>query len=181
MPDTAKRRLVPLASGRVKSPVRLRQMLAVHFGGATRIEIEEMVPAWLEFERDSLSRMGLQSATLGRDTHLGSRIRSIGEKIAVHIYVTTLEAYDRFLPGGPDHAHLRDIIFWYLGQSFDIDVALWLPQPEVRPAVLGQTTRLGWMACIAPDPGNPDHQTRVTRFHLTPVRDDPPEIRQAAA
>ena len=170
--DTVKLRLVPLALGRVKSPVKLRQMLGEHFGQDIRFEVEELVPEWLDFEPDSLSRMGLQSATLGRDTHLGSRLRSIGEKIVLHVHVPTLETYDRFLPGGPDHAHLRDITYWYLGQSYDIEISLWLPQPEVRPAVLGASTRLGWMACVAPDPGNPDHMTRATRYRLTPAHED---------
>lgn len=179
--DTVKLRLVPLAIGRVKSPVRLRQMLAEHFGGKIRFDVEELVPEWLQFEPDSLSRMGLQSASLGRDTHLGSRVRSIGEKVVLHVHVPTLEAYDRFLPGGPDHAHLRDITFWYLGQSYDIEVSLWLPQPEVRPAVLGASTRLGWMACVAPDAGNPDHMTRATRYRLAPEYEDYANLKVRAA
>ena len=181
VPDTARRRLVPLAAGRVKSPVRLRQILQVHFGDAIHVKIEEMVPAWLNFEKNSLSKLGMQGATLGRDVHLGSRVRSISEKITVHVHVPTLEAYDRFLPGGPDHAHLRDLVFWYLGQAFDIDVALWLPEPEVRPAVLGESARLGWMACIAPDPGNADHLARVTRYDLRPAGREDPGLQQKAA
>ena len=181
VPDTARRRLVPLAAGRVKSPVRLRQLLQVHFSESAEITIQEMVPAWLEFERNSLSRIGQQAATLGRDTHLGSRVRSISEKITVHVRVPTLAAYDRFLPGGPDYDHLRDLIFWYLGQSFDIDVALWLPEPEVRPAILGESARLGWMACLAPDEGNPDHLARVTRFDLKPARMENPDPMTRAA
>ena len=168
VPDTVKLRVAPLAGGRVKSPVRLRQMLQVHFDGRADIDVEEMVPSWLEFEPDALCRLGLQGASLGQNLHLGSRARSIGEKIYLHVRVPTLAAYDRFLPGGPDHTHLRDLTFWYLGQAFDIEVCLWLPQPQVCAAVLGQTTRLGWMACVAPDPGNPDHMTRTTRYRLVP-------------
>ena len=181
VPDTAKQRLAPLAAGRVKSPVRLRQMLQVHFGETVKIDIEELVPAWLEFEPSALSRMGRQAATMGRDIHMGKKVRSIGEKITVHVYVKTYDAYCRFLPGGVDHAHLRDLTFWYLGRAFDIEVALWLPKPEIRPAILGQSIQMGWMACIAPDPGNPDHLTRVTRFELLPVKQNYPETRPAAA
>ncbi len=179
--DTVKLRLAPLALGRVKSPVRLRQMLNVHFEDRAQIEIEEMVPTWLEFETDAMGQMGVQSATMGRDLHLGSRARSIGEKVRLHVRVPTLEAYDRFLPGGPDHAHLRDICFWYLGQVYDLEVCLWLPQPMVTPAVLGQSTRLGWMACIAPDPGQPDHMTRTTRYRLVPDDAPPDALKQRVA
>lgn len=181
VPDTARQRLVPLASGRVKSPVRLRQMLQVHFGKAVEVDIDELVPAWLEFEPGSLCQVGLQGASLGRDLHLGSRVRSISEKIVIQIRVQDYDAYNRFLPGGPDHAHLRDLVFWYLGQSYDIEIMLWLPQPEVRPAILGQSTRLGWMACIAPDADNPDHLTRVTQFRLTRGEEEMAEPRLAAA
>ena len=179
--DTVKLRVASLAGGRVKSPVRLKQMLQVHFDGRATIDVEEMIPSWLEFEPDSLSCLGMQGATLGRNVHLGSRARSIGEKIYLHVRVPTLEAYDRFLPGGPDHTHLRDLTFWYLGQAFDIEVCLWLPQPEVSPAILAQTTRLGWMACIAPDPGNPDHMTRTTRFRLVPEFESLETLRLRAA
>lgn len=179
--DTVKLRLAPLASGRIKSPVRLRQMLQVHFGTAARIKVEEMVPAWLEFEPDALSRVGMQGATLGQNVHLGSRVRSIGEKIRLHLQVPTLAAYDRFLPGGPDHVQLRDLVFWYLGQAFEIEVVLWLPEPQIQPAILGKTTRLGWMACLAPDPGNPDHRVDATHYRLAPNRQHSREIERQAA
>ncbi|WP_281993374.1 type VI secretion system baseplate subunit TssG [Sulfitobacter geojensis] len=183
VPDTAKQRLAPLAAGRIKSPVKLRQMLQVHFGDAVKVDIDEFEPAWLEFEPDALCQMGRQSATMGRDATLGERVLSIGEKITIQIYVENYDAYLRFLPGGADHAHLRDLTFWYLGRAFDIEVALWLPKPEIRPAVLGQTIMMGWMACIAPDPNNPDHLLRVTRFELAPLSDtqDDTETRPAAA
>lgn len=169
LPDTARMRLAPLAQGRVKSPVRLQQMLQVHFGDRAIFSVEEMVTSWLEFEPDSLSRLGMQGSTLGRNIHLGSRVRSIGEKFRLHVHVPDFDTYRRFLPGGLDHATMRDVVFWYLGQTFDVEIALWLPEPEVRPAVLGDvSTQLGWMAALAPDPGNPEHQTHAATFALTP-------------
>ncbi|MFK7836771.1 MAG: type VI secretion system baseplate subunit TssG [Sulfitobacter sp.] len=181
LPDAARKRLAPLAAGRVKSPVKLRQMLQELFGTSVRIDIEELVPSWLEFEENALTKVGMQSATMGRDLHLGSKVRSIGEKITIHVYVDNYETYERFLPGGVDQIELRDLVFWYLGQAFDIEVCLWLPKPEIRPAVLGQTIKVGWMACIAPDPDNPDHLLRVTRFQLTPDTDRHTPTRPAAA
>jgi type VI secretion system protein ImpH len=170
MDDTARLRLAPLAMGRVKSPVRLQQMLQVHFGNDIVIAVDEMIPTWLEFEPDALCRLGAQSSTLGRDLHLGNRVRSIAEKFHLHIRVPDFAAYQRFLPGGADHDALRDLVFWYLGQRFEIEVLLWLPVPEVRPAILGQSTQLGWMACVAPDYDNPDHRINATRFRLRPAR-----------
>ncbi len=170
--DTVKLRLVPLAMGRVKSAVRLRQMLELHF--ETDVEVQEMVPTWMEFEPDSLSRLGVQGSSLGRDMHLGSRVQSIGEKICIHVRVPTLAAYRRFLPGGTGNAHLRDIVFWYLGRVFEVDVAVWLPRREVPAARLGATAELGWMACIAPSvpAGSENEYLRGTIYRLDPTAQD---------
>lgn len=178
--DTVKLRLAPLAMGRVKSPVRLQQMLSVHFAGTVSVDIEEMVPTWLEFEPDALCRVGMQASQLGRNLHLGARVRSISEKFRIHLRVRTMAAYRRLLPGGPDHAHLRDIVFWYVGQRFEIEIALWLPQPEVQAAVLGETAVLGWMACIAPDASRPDNMVHATRYALTPQEHSQQNGRRAA-
>ena len=180
VPDTARLHVLALVAGRVKSPVRLRQMLQVHFGAGMQVEVEEMVASWLEFEPDALTRLGMQGATLGRDVHLGSRVKSIGEKIRLHLRLPDIARYDRFLPGGPDHAHLRDLVFWYLGQAFEIEVVLWLPQPEIRPAMLGVSARLGWMACIAPDPGTPDTYVAATHYRLEPDRSPRTDTAKAA-
>ena len=132
-----------------------------------RIEIAEMVPVWLPFEPDALTSLGGQCSTLGRNMHLGARAQSVGEKICIHVHVRSYAAYRRFLPGGPDHALLRAITAWYLAQTFDVDVALWLPLGQVQPARLGQSTELGWMACVAPpaDPP-PDKEVRASLFRL---------------
>lgn len=169
--DVTRLRLVALAAGRVRSPVRLKQMLALHL--KAEVDVEEMLPSWMEFEPDALSILGAQGSTLGQDIHLGSRIRSIGEKICIHVRVPTLARYRRFLPGGPDHAHLRAIAFWYLGQSFEVDVAVWLPQREVRPARIGESTDVGWMACLAPPKGG-DNYVRGTLYRLDPEPEGKP-------
>lgn len=161
--DTLRLRTVALFISRVRSPIRLRQMLRLHIGAD--IEIEEMVPAWMEFEPDSLSRLGTQGSTLGQNMHLGSRIQSIGEKICIHVRTATLDAYRRFLPGGPDYEQLHMIVLSYLGLVFEVDVKLWLPQSEVEATQLGSAGQVGWMACIAP-PGEGDDYVQGTNFRL---------------
>lgn len=161
--DTVRLRTIALMTGRVKSPIRLRQMLQLHL--SADVEIEEMVPGWMEFEPDSLSRLGMQGSMLGQSIHLGNRIQSIGEKIRIHIHTNTIAAYRRFLPGGPDYMHLRMLVLSYLGVAFDVDVALWLPQPEVEATQLGSSGELGWMACIAPQVEG-DEYVRGTNYRL---------------
>jgi type VI secretion system ImpH/TssG family protein len=168
--DTVKARYAGLAGGRVKSPVRLRQILQLHFDGKLRVEIEELVPTWLDFEPDTLSHMGRQACSIGMNMHLGSRVRTVGEKIRVHLYVRSIKDYFELLPSGGDHPDLRDLVFWYLGEAYEVETVLWLPQTEIQPAVMGVNAQLGWMACIAPPKGDPDVMVQVTVFKLLPPK-----------
>lgn len=183
LPDATRLGPMALSLGRVKSPVRLNQILARQFPRALRVEIIEMVPSWLDFEADSLSRLGQQGMALGRDLHLGSRVRSVNEKIRLHLRLPDRRAYGRMLPGGPDHALLADLVFGYLGLRFDIEVELSLPEAMILPAQLGgspggEPTALGWMACLAPGRGadtaadttadSPPRWLRVASYRLTP-------------
>nr|WP_245216633.1 type VI secretion system baseplate subunit TssG [Sagittula salina] len=170
--DTVKARYAGLSGGRVKSPTRLRQMLQLHFDGKLRVEIEELVPTWLDFEPDTLSKLGMQACGMGMNMHLGSRVRSVGEKIRVHLYVHSITHYFDLLPGGHDHGHLRDLVHWYLGEAYETEVVIWLPQTEIQPAVMGVSAQLGWMACLSPPKGDPDVMVQVTVFKLLPPKGD---------
>ena len=179
--DTIKLRLAPLAAGRVKSPVRLRQMIQLHFGDKVQVAIDEFIPSWLEFEPDAYSLLGQQGSALGQTTFLGSRTRSLGDKIRVRITVQNLHDYQEFLPGGRDHRHLRDIVFWYLGRVYEIDVALCLPKSEVPNAKLGETVQIGYMACLAPDTSDDGGFVEAAEFRLNPLDEpEPTGIAKAA-
>ncbi|MFQ6549982.1 type VI secretion system baseplate subunit TssG [Aestuariibius sp. 2305UL40-4] len=167
LPDTFKLPLVAHAGNRIKSPVRLRQMIEHLFH--TPVDVNEHLLGWMDFEPDAYSRIGQQGATLGQDCIMGSRIPSVSETIGLHFRFSTLAQYRRFLPGGPDHATLCDLIFWYLGKRFDIRVTLALLASQIPPAKLGETVELGYMACIAPpDPGEADDFIDSTTFVLDP-------------
>jgi type VI secretion system protein ImpH len=97
-------------------------------------------------------------------------VRSVGEKIRIHLYVNSIEDYFRLLPSGEDHPHLRDLVFWYLGEAFEIETVLWLPETEIQPAVMGKNAQIGWMACLAPPKGDPDKMVQVTVFTLMPPK-----------
>jgi len=148
--DVTRLTLISLYSGRVKSPVRLRQMIEAYLGDRLRVGVEEHVPSWLVMEPSSENRLGMANSALGRDMHLGNRVQSVNDKIRLHIRTETLAAYRRLLPGGEDHARLRDIVHWYLGKAFEIEIALALPAGEVPAAQIGASAELGYMACVAP-------------------------------
>ncbi len=146
LPDMARLRLVSIFGGRVRSPVRLQQMLAHYFG--LSVVVEEHVPARLEFDPEDYSRLGESGATLGRSTYLGAAVRSIGEKIRLHLRARNLAEYHSFLPGAANYGQLANLTFWYLGKTYDVELALSLPSSEVPPAQLGQSADLGWMAAL---------------------------------
>lgn len=149
-----------LAMGRIKSPVRLQQMLQFDLHGD--IHVQEHVPTWIKFEADSLNRLGMQGSTLGQDFIVGGRVQSVNEKIAVHIKTKSLAEYRAFLPGGHLYLRLKDIVTGYLNQSFEVDVALSLPADQMPPAVIGQSAELGWLANLTPAGAANDPDAKTT-------------------
>ncbi len=164
-PDIARLPMVSTFGGRVRSAVRLRQMISHYFG--LKVEVEEHVPSWLEFETDELSGLG-GSGGLGRNTYLGSRVRSVSEKICLHLELPDAERYAGFLPGQTEHRMLTNLVFWYLGRSYDVELALKLPPSKLPAAALGKTVSIGWLAALSPQRGGDDTPVEVARFQIDP-------------
>lgn len=150
VPDLARLPLAGIAMARVKSPVRLRQILEKLCGVA--ISIEENVPTWLTFEPSDHSRLGTANATLGRDCRMGSRVQSVNEKIRIVLRTESLAEYTSFLPGGRNFIRLTELLFSYLGHETEIEIAPSLPAAQVKGAVLGKGAALGLTGWIAPAP-----------------------------
>jgi type VI secretion system protein ImpH len=146
--DINKLALAPLAVGRVKSPVKLQQMLEQDMGAD--VHIEEFIPTWITFEPNNLSMLGQIGSTLGRDMVMGGRAQSVQDKIQINIATKSNAEYRSFLPGGESHTRLDAIVRWYLGMTTEMEVVLTLPADAVEPAVLGKSAELGWMAALPP-------------------------------
>lgn len=146
--DINKLALAPLAVGRVKSPVKLQQMLQQDLGA--KIHVEEFVPSWIMFEADSLNALGGANSSLGRNMFLGARAQSVDDKICLNIATGSGIEYRSFLPGGESHSRLTAIVSWYLGVNFDVTVALTMPADAIAKPVVGKTMELGWMAALEP-------------------------------
>lgn len=162
-PDIARLPLVSIFGGRVRSGVRLRQMLSVYFD--MKVEVDEHVPNWLEFEPDEIHGLGV-GGSLGQDSYLGSRVQSVNEKICIRMHAPDAEIYRSFLPGQQRYQRLADLVFWYLGRSYDIDVALTLPPKQIPPGKLGETISIGWLAALAPPKDDQRPFLEIARFSL---------------
>ncbi|SPH27502.1 hypothetical protein ASD8599_03968 [Ascidiaceihabitans donghaensis] len=156
--DVHKASLVPLHANRVKSPVRLRQLIELHLGA--QVEVVEHAPSWLDFEEADQNRMGQRGSMLGQNMFLGARMQTVNDRIELKIQTRSLKDYRRYLPGGLAHKNLEDLVFWYLGKTIEVGVELSLPAEEIPPAQLGQTVELGWMAAVLPANDN----TKKTGF-----------------
>lgn len=153
VPDIARLPFSGLMMARVKSPVRLRQMLESLC--RVSITIDEHVPVWLDMEPTDVSRLGMAGSQLGRDCRLGRRVQSVNEKITVAVRTETLAEYQSFLPGGANFARLTELIFGYLGHETAVDIAPSLPADQVRGMSLGKSGALGWTGWLAPPPPQP--------------------------
>ncbi len=74
----------------------------------------------------------------------------MNDQISLAIEVSDLARYRSYLPGGPAHRQLCDLVFWYLHDRTSVSVSLSLPASQIPKARLGSTTELGWMAAVAP-------------------------------
>lgn len=153
VPDMARLPLVGIAMARVKSPVRLRQILESLCG--VSVEIEENVPVWLGFEPSDLTRLGAANSGLGRDCRLGSRVQSVNEKIRVAVKTESLPQYQSFLPGGSSFQRLTELLFSYLGHETEVEIAPSLPADQITGMALGKSGALGWTGWIAPPTAPP--------------------------
>lgn len=179
VPDMALLPVAGLATGRVPSPVRLRQILQTVLG--TRIRIEEHRPMWMEFEPDDLSRMGRARVCLGVDARLGSRVQSVNDKIRITVETRSLPEYESFLPGAAAFARLAELVHRYLGPSVEAEVAPALPADQVPPARLGGAkaggAAVGWTAWLAPAPGAPGEMRTDAAFSAGAAQERNPRDR----
>lgn len=146
--DIAKVSFAGLTGSRIKSAVRLEQLLSGVL--LVEAEVEERVGTWLVFEASDQMALGSAHSGLGIDAALGVRAFSINDKIRIRITAETLEQYRAFLPNGEKSDILTDLVFQYLGHRFEFDVELGLDARLAPPVRLGVAGELGWTSWMAP-------------------------------
>jgi type VI secretion system protein ImpH len=171
--DIAKVSFAGLTGSRIKSGVRLRQLVESIL--QVKAEIEERIGSWLVFEPSDQMALGSRHSGLGVDAALGVRAYSINDKIRIRITATSLEQYKRLLPAGDLSEILTDLVFYYLGHRFDFDVELGLDARLAPPVRLGVSGELGWTSWMAPK-----KPTEGETIYLSDARFDPMERRREA-
>lgn len=146
--DIAKVSFAGLLGAQVKSAERLREALQAIFH--VDVDIIERIGSWLVFEPSDRMALGTAGSSLGTDTFLGQRARSINDKFRIRIAANDLEQYRQFLPGGGLSEKLADLVFFYIGHRFEFDVELGLRADLAPPVELGRAGQLGWTTWVAP-------------------------------
>ncbi|ORE92843.1 hypothetical protein ATO4_16660 [Aurantimonas sp. 22II-16-19i] len=152
--------LAGLLSARVKTPARLSQLLAATLGIEARIV--ERVPSWLRFEPTQQTMLGRARSRLGRDTALGARQLSLGDKVAIEIRAGSLAEYRALLPGGKKAGPLAELVFLAFGRHVETEIRLGIPADLAPPMRLGAAGELGLTGWIAP-PGTQAGDGRAGR------------------
>lgn len=174
--DALRPSMVPLHAGRIRSPVRLRQMVENLLDA--HVHVTEHVPTWLDFEDADRAALG-QRGSVGRDLFVGRRLQTANDRITLSIRAKSYRDYRRYLPGGESHNALADTVFWYLGKTMEVGVELSLPTHQVPAAKLGTSIELGWMAAIkppAPTAKTSEEFVTVARFTLDPNGSEPQHV-----
>jgi len=163
--DFAKLQFAGLLAPRVKSASRLRSFLSSLL--MARVEIDEFVGVWLEFDASERTRPGLANSRLGEDCVSGASMFSVSDKFRVRVYVRDIEQFRRFLPGSPLAREIADAVFLYVGEEYDWDMELAIPAGEITPVRLGQNVQLGWTSWMSPNWSKTDETIRRdARFHV---------------
>jgi type VI secretion system protein ImpH len=163
--DFAKLPYAGLLAPRVKSASRLRAFLSSLLG--TRVEIDEFVGSWLEFDPNERTRVGQANARIGEDCVAGASMYSVSDKIRLRVYVRDIKHFRRFLPGSALALEIADAVFLYVGEEYDWDMELAIPAGEITAVRLGQDIQLGWTSWMSPNWSKTDETIRRdARFHV---------------
>jgi type VI secretion system protein ImpH len=124
----------------------VQRVLGEYFGVPVRLE--EFVGAWDPIPAKMRSTLGVTDPTLGLGVALGTRIWRNDLRVRLHIGPLDQEKAKAFLPHGPCHAALKEMISLFAVPSVQYEIRLLLDETSLKPLTLrtrGQDRkRLGW-------------------------------------
>ncbi len=130
--------------------VGLVSLVASHF--SVKVEVSQFQGAWMPLERDQLSyiRPG-NGPILGRNAVVGRRVWDQHGGFKLIVGPLDPDLFASFLPDGNKHQALRDLIRFYVGFAFRIEVVLKLETKAMSGTLLsasGKGGRLGWTSWL---------------------------------
>lgn len=156
VPDMAKLHFSGHLGRQTRNAEGLRAILESYFG--IRTAIEEFVGQWIPLPNEYRCRLGvsLETATLGLNAVVGSRVYDCQHKFRILLGPMRLEQYERMLPGGDGFAELRDWVRNYAGDELRYEIQLVLRKEEIPKVRLGESGRLGWTTWLQSRPFEDD-------------------------
>ena len=125
------------------APDSVARLLAEFF--AVPVVIRQFLPDMVPLDAREQSRLGMQRASLGKDTLAGERMKTCQSRLRVRIGPMSLNDYQGFLPGGHAHPVLKLLLQFCWGVQYALEVQLVLRREDVAAPSLGKKDApLGW-------------------------------------
>lgn len=135
-------------AGRLARSVRdadgLQSWIALRFGVPALVQ--QFSGHWMRLEPDERTRLVRHDGVgLGRGAMLGRQVWDVQHKFRIEIGPLGWEAFQAFLPSGPQLPALQAMVRQYVGQEFAWDVRLRLKPAEVPAWPLGRARGVGML------------------------------------
>jgi type VI secretion system protein ImpH len=149
LPSVRLLRYAGLITQRPHSASALAGVLRDYFA-VSEVKVRQCVERWVHIDTLQQNRLGERNCTLGRDMHLGSRVRDQAGKFRVCIGPLTLQSFTRFLPDSEDYAAMVNLTRLYAPDRLEFDIEARLRVEETPPLRLDSHSpqRLGWTTCF---------------------------------
>jgi type VI secretion system protein ImpH len=108
LPPLALLGLAPLLGAGSRTARTLQIALERVVGG--KVLIEQFIPRTVQIPQDQRCLLGVQNCTLDVDFAIGSTVTDLTGRFRVLIGPVDYATFESYMPGGRDHARLRDII-----------------------------------------------------------------------
>jgi type VI secretion system protein ImpH len=135
----------------VHGPQRLAGYLATVAG--TGVEIREFVGVWTELPPRLQSRLGTDSARLGRTAVVGARVFERQSRVEIRLGPLSLDQFLEILDDPTRAEDIRHALLFAMGHGTGFDLRLVLRGPDVPEPRLGNVRlgRTGWLRARAGD------------------------------
>jgi type VI secretion system protein ImpH len=166
--DEALAHYAGLLRQRPVSAAAVRQILADYF--QVPVRLESFIGRWFTLppeQRTVLVDAPLGALVLGGGAVVGERVWQRDLRLRLAIGPLKRAVFERFLPGGPAHLALRELLGLLTGITLEHEIRLTLRADDVQPARLDadRAPRLGWDGFLITRPAYADRSDAGYDLH----------------